>query len=94
MPGPDLADLISYAQARDGKVILAGDTGQLQAVENGGGMALLAGVLGYARLTESVRFREAWEQQASLRLHDGVFDGAQDSYGGGGKAALGMPMRV
>ena len=71
MPGPDLADLISYAQARDGKVILAGDTGQLQAVENGGGMALLAGVLGYARLTEPVRFREAWEQQASLRLHDG-----------------------
>jgi hypothetical protein len=25
---------------------------------------------------------------------DGVFDGAQDSYGGGGEAALGMPMRV
>jgi len=24
----------------------------------------------------------------------GVFDGAQDSYGGGGEAALGMPMRV
>ncbi len=23
-----------------------------------------------------------------------VFDGAQDSYGGGGGAALGMPMRV
>ena len=26
--------------------------------------------------------------------HAGVFDGAQDSYGGGGEAALGMPMRV
>jgi conjugative relaxase-like TrwC/TraI family protein len=38
MTGPDLADLISYAEARNGKVILAGDTGQLQAVENGGGM--------------------------------------------------------
>ena len=37
MPGPDLADLISYAGARSGKVILAGDTSQLQAVENGGG---------------------------------------------------------
>jgi len=23
-----------------------------------------------------------------------LFDGAQDSYGGGGEAALGMPMRV
>jgi hypothetical protein len=71
MPGPDLADLISYAQARDGKVILAGDTGQLQAVENGGGMSLLAAALGYVWLAEPVRFRSDWEQQASLRLHDG-----------------------
>ena len=71
MPGPDLADLIAYARARDGKVILAGDTGQLQAVENGGGMSLLAGALGYVRLAEPVRFRNDWEQQASLRLHDG-----------------------
>jgi len=71
MPGPDLADLISYAAARDGKVILAGDTGQLQAVENGGGMSLLAAALGYVRLAEPVRFRNDWEQQASLRLHDG-----------------------
>ena len=71
MPGPDLADLIAYARARDGKVILAGDTGQLQAVENGGGMSLLAAALGYVRLAEPVRFRHVWEQQASLRLHDG-----------------------
>ena len=71
MPGPDLADLISYTEARGGKVILAGDTSQLQAVENGGGMSLLAGALGYARLAEPVRFRNRWEQQASLRLRDG-----------------------
>ena len=71
MPGPDLADLITYAQTRDGKVILAGDTSQLQAVENGGGMSLLADALGYARLAEPARFRAAWEQHASLRLRDG-----------------------
>ena len=71
MPGPDLADLISYAEARSGKVILAGDTSQLQAVENGGGMSLLADALGYARLAEPARFRAAWEQAASLRLRDG-----------------------
>ena len=71
MPGPDLADLIAYARARDGKVILAGDTGQLQAVENGGGMSLLAAALGYVRLAEPVRFRHDWEQHASLRLHNG-----------------------
>jgi conjugative relaxase-like TrwC/TraI family protein len=71
MPGPDLADLIAYAQIHDGKVILAGDTSQLQAVENGGGMSLLADALGYARLAEPARFRAAWEQQASLRLRAG-----------------------
>ena len=34
------------------KVVLAGDTQQLQAVENGGGMSLLADALGYARLAD------------------------------------------
>ena len=71
LSGPDLADLIAYAQARGAKVILAGDISQLQAVENGGGMSLLAGPLGYVRLAEPVRFRDAWEQAASLRLRDG-----------------------
>ncbi len=69
--GPDLADLIAYAQARGAKIILAGDLSQLQAVENGGGMALLASALGYARLAQPVRFRAAWEQAASLRLRAG-----------------------
>src|SRR5439155_22586519 len=53
------------------KISLAGDVSQLQAVENGGGMSLLAARLGYARLAEPVRFRHAWEQAASLRLRDG-----------------------
>ena len=68
---PDLADVITQAAAAGAKVILAGDTQQLQAVENGGGMSLLAGALGYAQLTEPVRFRAAWEQAASLRLRAG-----------------------
>jgi conjugative relaxase-like TrwC/TraI family protein len=71
LSGPDLADLIAYAKSRGAKIILAGDASQLQAVENGGGMSLLAGTLGYARLTEPVRFHAAWEQAASLRLRDG-----------------------
>ncbi len=67
----DLADLIAYAQAVRAKIILAGDVSQLQAVENGGGMSLLASALGFARLAEPARFRAAWEQQASLLLRDG-----------------------
>jgi conjugative relaxase-like TrwC/TraI family protein len=71
MPGPDLADIITLAAAHGAKVIAAGDTGQLQAVHNGGGMSLLASRLGYVRLAEPVRFRALWEQAASLRLRDG-----------------------
>jgi hypothetical protein len=71
LSSPDLADLITYAKAKGAKIILAGDVSQLQAVENGGGMSLLAYRLGYARLAEPVRFRSHWEQQASLRLRDG-----------------------
>ena len=68
---PDLADVITQTAAVGAKLILAGDTQQLQAVENGGGMSLLTDALGYAQLTEPVRFQAAWEQQASLRLRDG-----------------------
>jgi conjugative relaxase-like TrwC/TraI family protein len=71
IPGPDLADLIRMAEASDGKVILAGDTAQLQAVQNGGGMSLLADKLGYVQLAEPVRFRAAWERDATLRLRAG-----------------------
>jgi conjugative relaxase-like TrwC/TraI family protein len=68
---PDLADLIDLAERHGGKVIVVGDTEQLQAVTNGGGMSVLADRLGYARLMEPVRFRAAWERAASLRLRDG-----------------------
>jgi conjugative relaxase-like TrwC/TraI family protein len=71
LSGADLADLIRMAEACDGKVILAGDIAQLQAVQSGGGMSLLADKLGYVQLAEPVRFRAAWEREASLRLRAG-----------------------
>jgi conjugative relaxase-like TrwC/TraI family protein len=71
MTSPDLSDLITLAETSGGKVIVAGDTGQLQAVQNGGGMSLLADRLGHVRLAQPVRFRAPWEQAASLRLRDG-----------------------
>ena len=68
---PDLADVISQAAGSGAKVILAGDTQQLQAVQNGGGLSLLADALGFVQLAEPVRFRAEWEQAASLRLRAG-----------------------
>ncbi|WP_300610587.1 AAA family ATPase, partial [Trebonia sp.] len=71
IPTPDLSDIVSLAEKRSAKMILAGDTGQLQAVENGGAMSLLASALGYLQLAAPVRFRAGWEQAASLRLRTG-----------------------
>ena len=68
---PDLADVIAQAAGSGAKVILAGDTQQLQAVESGGGLSLLAESLGFVRLAEPTRFCERWEQAASLRLRVG-----------------------
>jgi TrwC relaxase/AAA domain len=53
---PDLADVVAYVTRRGGKLVLAGDAQQLQAVENGGGMSLLGRRVGYAQLAEPVRF--------------------------------------
>jgi hypothetical protein len=50
-----IPDLVALSGARNAKMVLAGDTGQLQAVENGGAMSLLAGKLGYVRLADPVK---------------------------------------
>jgi conjugative relaxase-like TrwC/TraI family protein len=68
---PDLADVVAYVTGRGAKLVLAGDAQQLQAVENGGGMSLLARRLGYAQLAEPVRFSAEWEREASLRFRRG-----------------------
>ena len=68
---PDLAELVAYVTERGGKLILAADIHQLQPVENGGGLGLLAARLGYLQLTEPVRFTAAWERAASLRFRAG-----------------------
>jgi conjugative relaxase-like TrwC/TraI family protein len=67
----DMADILRYAAERHWKVIISGDQEQLAAVEGGGGMMLLARRLGFVQLAYPVRFRAAWERDASLRLRAG-----------------------
>ena len=61
----DIYDITAYAAALGAKVLIAGDHGQLTAVEGGGGMALLARELEHAQLAEPVRFAAEWEREAS-----------------------------
>jgi AAA domain len=67
----DLAEIVALAARCGAKVLIAGDPEQLAAIENGGGMSLLASRLGSVQLTEAVRFTHAWEREASLRLRVG-----------------------
>ena len=66
-----LAQIHDLAGQHNAKVVIAGDPGQLQAVEQGGGMRLLADRGGCSQLAVPVRFRQEWEQQASLALRRG-----------------------
>jgi conjugative relaxase-like TrwC/TraI family protein len=68
---PDLAAIIRHATRSAAKLIITGDHAQLGAVQSGGGMAMLARRLGYAQLTEAVRFRNDWEGAASLAIRAG-----------------------
>ena len=86
----DLADIIGYAAAHGHKVIVCGDHAQLAAVESGGGMQLLVGSLGHVQLAEAVRFREEWEQDASLRLREGDAT-ALENYDSHGRIRGGSP---
>ena len=66
-----LAKLVEHAARNGCKLVLAGDQEQLAAVEGGGAMMLLADRLGHVQLAEPVRFKGAWEREASLQLRRG-----------------------
>ena len=67
----DLHDIEALGTARGSKILLIGDTEQLEAVERGGGARLVAHDTGYSQVYEPVRFKAEWERAASLRLRAG-----------------------
>jgi hypothetical protein len=71
MSMPDLAAVLRRAAARGAKVVVTGDPMQMQAVEGGGGMDMLARRVGHVQLSEAGRFIHDWEREATLRLRDG-----------------------
>ena len=66
-----LDQLTAIARAAGAKMPLAGDPAQHQAVEGGGGMAMLERRHGSLQLAEPLRFADPWERGASLRLRAG-----------------------
>ena len=86
----DMADLVTAARTGGFKVVIAGDYGQLTAVESAGGMQLLADEIGYVQLAQPVRFHAEWEQDASLGLRAGQ-PSALDQYDHHGRISGGDP---
>ena len=60
---PDLAAILRHVTRSGAKLVITGDHAQLGAVQSGGGMAMFARKLGYAQLTEAVRFRRRLGRQ-------------------------------
>lgn len=66
-----LHQVVTYALDHGADVRLVGDNHQLGAVEAGGAVTLIARDVGADRLHEIVRFTDAAEAHASLRIRDG-----------------------
>ena len=66
-----LAGLVRQARESDAKILLVGDPGQLDSIDAGGVLGWLDRQNKTARLSTIWRFRQAWEQTASLRLRNG-----------------------
>jgi AAA domain/TrwC relaxase len=71
MSNAHMAAIISIAEKRDCKVIVTGDHMQLASPGSGGAMNLMANRIGFSQLAVPVRFKAAWERDASLRLRMG-----------------------
>lgn len=84
-----LSAIVEHAAQVGGKVLLAGDPAQLDAVDAGGAFGLLVGERGDApTLSDVRRFHAPWERSASLALRLGD-PAALDAYCGHGRIAAG-----
>ena len=62
------------------KLVLVGDPQQLQAIEAGSPMRMIAEEVGSETLSEIRRQKEAWQKQATVDLHDGRTESALEAY--------------
>ncbi|CAE7853487.1 traA, partial [Symbiodinium sp. KB8] len=68
---PDLAQLVTLAEQEHWRLVLVGDSAQLQAVGRGGLFAEVCATGRVHELERLYRFREPWEAAASLQLRRG-----------------------
>lgn len=70
VPTWEVRELMRYVDAAGGKLLLQGDTKQLQPIGAGSGMALVSEKLGQAELTEIRRQKNAQDRDIAFMLYD------------------------
>ncbi len=71
MLGPDLAELVIRAEQDGAKLVLIGDSAQLQPIHGGALFRSLGDALGRISLTDVVRQRESWDREVLMALRAG-----------------------
>jgi len=71
MLGPDLAELVLRAEQGGAKLVLIGDSEQLQPIDGGALFTSLGDRLGRISLTEVVRQQERWDREVLMALRAG-----------------------
>ncbi len=73
MVGTDQLDrFLAAAESAGAKVVLVGDTAQLQAISSGAGMQLVAESVGQSVMSEIRRQEVEWQQNASVDMGNGL----------------------
>src|SRR5690606_7266584 len=80
-----LAAFVSEALAADAKLVLLGDTEQLQAIEAGAPFRGILSAIGAANLEEVRRQRELWQRTATRQLSTGATTQALTAYAENGR---------
>lgn len=75
-----MARILEHAEKAGAKVVLVGDTRQLQAIEAGGAFGMIAKAIGAAELRTIHRQQHAWQRQASADLARGAVPEALAAY--------------
>ena len=76
----DMSAIVCACSRASCKLILSGDVAQLQAVNAGSPLKLLAERLGVSRILQIRRQHKAWQREASMLLAEGRIDEAVDRY--------------
>ncbi|MEI7607147.1 MAG: MobF family relaxase [Rhodospirillaceae bacterium] len=76
----DMSTIVCACSRASCKLILSGDVAQLQAVNAGSPLKLLAERLGVSRILQIRRQQKAWQREASMMLAEGRVDQAVGRY--------------